>query len=204
MKKKIFIYLGLFLLWSLSVSYADEITFPFYVYKDNGSPQNHGAPSGWLGDFRDLIIDLNCQDLPFSGDSCIRITYTAEGSKYAYWAGMYWQHPANNTGYIDGGIDLTGASRVTFWARGDVGGEKIDAFKFGGVLGAYPDTDSDGIYYLRLSSEWTKYEIDLTQCDLSYISSFFCWVANRYANPQGLIFYLDEIKIETSQEKEQG
>ncbi|MBN1522634.1 MAG: hypothetical protein JW928_08895 [Candidatus Aureabacteria bacterium] len=180
----------------VSPAFAQELSFPFYVYCDATSPLNHGAPSGWMGDFRDVIINLNCKESPKDGDSCIEITYTAEGSKYAYWAGMFWQNPANNAGYIDGGIDLTGARKLTFWARGKEGGEVIDAFKLGGTLGAYPDTDSIGIYDVMLSSEWTQYEIDLTGCDLTYISGVFCWVANRYANPEGFKIYIDEIRIE--------
>ena len=179
-----------------SGAFAQAIEFPFYVYRDARSNENHGAPSGWMGDFRDIIIDLNCEDSPYSGDSCVRIIYTAEGSKFAYWAGMTWQYPANNTGYIDGGINLSGAKKLTFWVRGDKGGEIIDAFKFGGTLGAYPDTDSVGIYQIMLSHEWTQYEIDLADCDLSYISSLFCWVANRYSNPNGFVIYIDEIRIE--------
>jgi hypothetical protein len=170
--------------------------FPFYIYQDATSPLNHGSPSGWLGDFRDLVVDLNSRKSPRSGDSCIEINYSAEGSKFAYWAGIMWQNPANNAGYIDGGVDLTGARKLTFWARGEKGGEVIDAFKLGGTLGAYPDTDQAGIYQIVLSKEWTQYEIDLSGLDLSYISGVFCWVANRYSNPVGFKFYLDEIKID--------
>ena len=182
----------------LCVSYASaqDKMFPFYVYGDANSPQNHGSPSLWLGDFRDIILNLNCKDNPYSGDSCLEITYTAEGSKYAYWAGMLWQNPSNNAGEIDAGLDLSGAKKLTFWARGEEGGEIIDAFKLGGTLGAYPDTDSAGIYQVMLNKDWARYEIDLTHCDLKYISGLFCWVANRYNNPEGFKIYLDEIRIE--------
>ena len=175
--------------------YSGEFFFPFYIYHDMNSQENHGSPSGWLGDYRDIILNLSCTESPFSGENCMEITYTAEGSKFAYWAGMLWQNPSNNAGDIDAGIDLSGAKKLVFWARGDEGGEIVDAFKLGGTLGAYPDTDCAGIYRIMLNKEWTKYEIDLTKCDLSYISGLFCWVANRYNNPEGFKFYLDEIKI---------
>ena len=100
MKKKIIILMVLLLLQSFPVI-AQSVKFPFYVYCDAASSLNHGAPSGWMGDFRDIVINLNSKDNPYSGDSCIEITYTAEGSKYAYWAGMAWQNPANNAGYIE-------------------------------------------------------------------------------------------------------
>ena len=201
MKKTAVIAIMLLLFGSMPLC-AQPVNYPFYVYCDATSPLNHGAPSGWMGDFRDIIINLNCKEKPYSGDTCIEITYTAEGSKHAYWAGMTWQNPANNAGYIDGGIDLSGASKLTFWAKGEEGGEIIDAFKIGGTLGAYPDTDSVGIYYIRLTDKWTKYEIDLKGSDLKYISGIFCWVANRYSNPEGFKIYLDEIKIINEDNKE--
>ncbi|MCK5708129.1 MAG: hypothetical protein KAI43_10800 [Candidatus Aureabacteria bacterium] len=196
MKKKTLFLLFMCIFFIPVPLFSQAVKLPFYVYKDFNSPMNHGAPSGWMGDFRDVVINLNCQENPYSGTSCLEISYTAKGSKYAYWAGMTWQYPANNAGYIDGGLNFTGAKKVTFWARGSNGNEIVDAFLLGGTLGAYPDTDSMGIYQVRLKSEWNKYEIDLTDADVSYISALFCWVANRYSNPQGFTFYLDEIRIE--------
>lgn len=177
-------------------SFAQGVKFPFYVYEDYDSTLNHGAPSGWMGDYRDIIIDETYHKNPYSGKTCIKIVYTAEASRFAYWAGILWQFPANNSGDIDGGIDFTGAEKLTFWARGEEGNEIIDAFKMGGNLGAYPDTDTIGIYDVMLNKEWTKYEIDLTGCDVSYISGLFMWVASKHRNPDGIIFYLDEIRIE--------
>jgi len=167
-----------------------------YIFKDFGSRENHGAPSGWMGDFRDLRIDANWTNNPHSGTSCIKLVYTAEGSRHANMVGVMWQHPANNDGSVDGGIDLTGARRIVFWARGEKGGEFIHAFTFGGILGAYPDTDKTVLADTFLSTNWTRYEIDLTGLDLSYISSFFGWATGRFHNPDGMVFYLDEIRIE--------
>ena len=168
----------------------------FYVYRDNGSSLNHGAPSGWMGDYRDLIVDEDCRTDPHLGKSCIRINYTAKGSKYADWAGILWQYPPNNWGDLDGGIDLTGATKLTFWARGECGGEIINAFKFGGVLGAYPDTGSAHITRIELGRQWARYEINLTDIDISYISSFFTVVMNKISNPDGCTIYLDDIRLE--------
>jgi len=171
--------------------------FPFHVFYDGGDHgKNHGAPSGWMGDFRDLMMSTECVENPYSGKSCIKVTYMAQGSKYANWAGVIWQNPPNNWGELDGGLNLTGARKVTFWARGERGGEVIDAFKFGGIVGAYPDSDSTCISRVVLRSEWTRYEIDLTQCDLSYISGLFCFVFSRFSNPEGCTIYLDDIRLE--------
>lgn len=169
---------------------------PFHVYSDYQVPENHGAPSGWIGDYRDILMDANCPENPHSGKTCIKVTYTAQSSKYADWAGFFWQNPPNNNGDIDGGINLTGAKKLTFWARGAKGDEMIDAFKMGGTLGAYPDTDTVGLYNIQLETKWTLYEIDLSHVDTSYISGFFAVIWKRFLNPKGFVIYLDDIKIE--------
>jgi hypothetical protein len=169
---------------------------PFYVYKDFGAPENRGAPSGWMGDYRDLSVDMNCTTNPRSGASCIVFRYSARGSRYANMAGVIWQLPANNGGDVDGGINLTGARKVTFWARSDADDTLVSAFTFGGTLGLYPDTDKATLHDVILTTNWTPYEIDLAGCDLTYISSFFGWVASRFENQDGLTLYLDDIMIE--------
>ncbi len=169
---------------------------PMYVYRDGDSRENNGAPSGWMGDYRDLRLDQKWTNQPHSGVSCMKFTYTAEGSRYANMVGVMWQHPANNDGSLDGGKDLRGAKKVTFWARGEKGGEFIHAFTFGGTIGAYPDTDKTVLADIYLDTEWTPYEMDLSGLDLSYISSFFGWATGRFNNPEGMVFYLDDIRIE--------
>jgi hypothetical protein len=169
---------------------------PFIIYKDYMATDNHGAPSGWMGDYRDLSVDMNCQTNPHSGTSCIAFRYTARGSRYANMAGVIWQSPANNGGDIDGGLNLTGARKVTFWARSDQEDSIVASFSFGGTLGLYPDTDKATIHDTLLTTNWARYEIDLAGCNLAYISSFFGWVASRFQNQDGLNLYLDDIAIE--------
>ncbi|MCP4649470.1 MAG: hypothetical protein GY853_05225 [PVC group bacterium] len=177
------------------VSAADDFQ-GFGVYLDRGSRANHYSPSGWMGDYGDLKITQGHKDNPYSGKTCIKITYTAEGKQGANWAGMYWQWPPNNWGERNGGFDLTGATKLTFWARGETGDEHIVEFKVGGLTGTYSDTDSNSIGPVELTSEWTQYEIDLTDLDLSYISGGFAWVTNSMANQEGCVFYLDDIRYE--------
>ena len=173
-----------------------EVQLPMSVYGDGNAWEQHGAPSGWMGDFRDLRMDQKWTNNVHGGTACIKITYTAQGSRYANMVGVMWQHPANNDGTIDGGLDLRSAKRVTFWARGEEGGEMIESFFFGGALGAYPDTDKTSINNIYLNKEWTQYEIDLAGLDLSYISCFFGWATGRFNNPKGMVFYLDDIRVE--------
>lgn len=168
----------------------------FGVYIDRGNRQNHFIPSGWMGDYGDIKLDENCKKNPHSGKTCIQFKYTAKVKQGANWAGMFWQNPPNNWGEKKGGFDLRGATKLTFWARGEVGDERIMEFKMGGISGTYPDSDSVGIGPVDLTSEWQQYSIDLTDVDLSYVNGGFCWATNADSNPEGAIFYLDDIQYE--------
>ena len=168
----------------------------FGVYFDRGNRGNHFVASGWMGDYGDIKYSEGSKENPYSGKTCIKITYTGEGKQGANWAGMYWQWPPNNWGERKGGYDLSGATKLTFWARGEKGGEQIMEFKMGGLTGTYSDSDSASIGPEELTTAWKKYEIDLTDLDLSYISGGFCWVTNTMANPDGCVFYLDDIQYE--------
>ena len=168
----------------------------FNVYTDARSPDNHYIPAGYMGDYSDVKIDSACFDNPHSGTTCIKVTYSNAMSQGARWAGMYWQSPANNWGDRKGGFDLTGATKLTLWVRGAKGGERVEEFKIGGITGLYPDSDIAGIGPVMLTQEWKKYEIDLSGKDLSYISGGFCWGTNLDVNPDGVTFYLDDIKYE--------
>lgn len=169
---------------------------PFYVYADRTSIKNHYIPSGWMGDYGDIKLDIGSTLDPYLGDTCVKITYTGAGAQGARWAGIYWQHPPNNWGTVDAGFDLSKATKVTFWARGDKGGERIEEFKVGGIMGEHSDSDTAGIGPVVLNKEWTQYTIDLRGKDLSSIIGGFCWATNVDVNPEGATFYLDEIKYE--------
>jgi len=168
----------------------------FPVYTDQKSPDNHYIPSGYMGDYSDVKIETASFDNPHSGTTCIKVTYSNAVSQGARWAGMYWQSPANNWGDKKGGFDLTGARKLTFWARGAKGEERIEEFKIGGITGLYPDSDLAGIGPVMLTRDWKKYEIDLSGKDLSYISGGFCWATNIDVNAEGAVFYLDDIRYE--------
>jgi hypothetical protein len=171
-------------------------SIPFYVYADRGSIGNHYIPSGWMGDWGDIKYDGASNEDPYLGDSCIKIIYTGQATQGARWAGIYWQQPANNWGTVDAGYDLSKTSKLTFWARGAKGGERVEEFKVGGIMGEYSDSDSSSIGPVILNKEWTQYTIDLKGKDMSYIIGGFCWATNIDVNPEGATFYLDEIKFE--------
>jgi hypothetical protein len=169
-------------------------TFP--IYTDEASPDNHYYPSGWMGDYSDINFDAAYLDNPHGGTSSIRVKYSNRASQGARWAGVYWQNPPNNWGSRPGGYDLTGASRLVFWARGEKGGEHIDEFKVGGITGEYSDTDVAGIGPVKLTAAWKQYVIDLEGKDLSSIIGGFAWAANLDNNPEGFTMYLDDLRFE--------
>jgi len=82
-------------------------TYPSPPIADGGSSWDEGG--------------VDARPLPDS--KCWTITYTPTGP--SDWAGVDWQYPANNWGTADGLVIPPGATRVTFVAWGDAGGEKV-------------------------------------------------------------------------------
>ncbi|MCB9719875.1 MAG: hypothetical protein H6756_03285 [Candidatus Omnitrophica bacterium] len=169
----------------------------FYVYSDKGARDNHYVPSGFMPDGKCISFNDRWQEECQNGKTCIKIVYDIECSKeHQEWAGIYWLNPANNWGRRKGGYNLTGATKLTFWAKGEIGGEQIQEFTIGGVEGDYPDSDKIVIGPVILSDEWKQYSVDLQGKDLSYISGGFAWSTEVAVNPESCVFYLDEIKFQ--------
>jgi len=175
---------------------VEKAVADFKVYGDKYDSGNHYIPSGWMGDYGDISIDDGWSQNPHSGKSCIKISYSAKGAQGAGWMGIYWQNPANNWGNMKGGYDLTKYKKLTFWARGEKGGEVISEVKVGGITGSYPDSDAGSIGPITLTKDWKQYEIDLKDMDLSYISGGFEFSAAARDNPDGFTIYFDDVKYE--------
>lgn len=174
---------------------APVASCPFYVYADWGSDLNHYVPEGHMGDVSDVVLDDNYQRDPERA-SVIRITYTPIGP--SQWAGIYWwDPPGGDWGGVDGGFDLSCAKTLTFWARGEEGGEKAE-FKVGGLKGTYQDSLHPALSTgpITLTSGWEQYELDLEGEPLKHIIGGFVWVTNKPSNPDGATIYLDDIRFE--------
>ncbi len=170
---------------------ANGVKFPFVIYEDQGSTNNHFAPSGWMGNTGGIQADDGCTNNPHGGTTCLRFAYTAP----AQWGGVVWQDPVNDWGDVPGGWNLTGAARLSFWARGEKGGE-IVSFKFG-ILGAdkkYSDSATGESTDLKLSPEWKRYTIDLAGKDLTRVKTGFVWTLSGQGHP--VVFFLDDIRFE--------
>lgn len=170
---------------------------PFVVYYDKGTRENHFVPSGFMPNGKCLTFDDVWMENCYEGETCIKIDYDVECSAQdQQWSGIYWLNPANNWGAKKGGFNLEGAQKITFWARGEKGGERIEEFTIGGVTGNYPDSDSAMIGPVILTPEWRQYSIDLRGKDLSVISGGFAWTTNVKVNSGSCVFYLDHIQYE--------
>ena len=186
---------GISLAYGYLYKVMDKFQNTFDVYTDEDQSGNHYFPSGWIGDISAIDLDTDWPTDSHSGSSCIRVTFTANGDN---WAGIYWQEPENNWGTVpNGGYNLEGASKVTFWARGENGGEKVEFF-VGGIQGQYPDSLAKmSTGYVTLTNSWYKYTINLSG-DLSNVVGGFGWVTNSPNNPDGATFYIDDIKYDKS------
>lgn len=189
------------LCWTLAVSgllaAAEGLPEPFYLYQeDTPELQAPYIPSGWMGDWGDLVFESASTDQPHAGRTCIKITYSAQGTQKQGWAGIFWQRPANNWGDKDAGLDFTGARHLAFWARGARGGEVIEKFQVGGIKGKFPDTCEVMIGPITLTTEWQEFLIPLEGKDLTRLIGAFIWATSKRVNPQGCTFYLDDIRFE--------
>jgi hypothetical protein len=167
---------------------AKEAKLPFVLY-GTGQPKPPYAPTGWMGNHKAVTMDEKCATQPHAGATCAKFEYTSgEG-----WAGVVWQDPPNDWGDRPGGYDLAGAARLTFWARGDAGGEKV---KFGFGLIAkdrkFPDSAKGDTGDVVLTNEWKEYSIDLAGKDLKRIKTGFYWTLGATGKP--VTFYLDDIR----------
>ena len=172
----------------LAAADASKSPLPCMVYAD-GAPAVW-IPSGYIGETGAITMDGACTVLPHSGATCLRVVY----SKPDGWGGVVWQDPANDWGDAAGGKDLSGATRLAFWARGASGGEKV---KFGcGVIAAdkpFHDSAKKDLE-VTLTGEWHEYAIDVAGADLTRIKTGFMWVLAGQG--QSLAFFLDDIRWE--------
>jgi hypothetical protein len=168
---------------------AQQVKLPFVIYDDDGKAFPY-SPSGWMGKADAIAMTPKWADKPRSGKTCIRVDY----KQAAGWGGVVWQHPEGDWGDRAGGFNLSGATKLTFWARGAAGNEKV---KFGlGVLDRtkkYYDTTKAEVE-IELTTEWKQYKIDLAERDLTRIKTGFLWVVAGQGKP--ITFFLDDIQYE--------
>ncbi len=191
----------------------DNMRKNVYVYADFGDSRN--AFSQKMALVPELAkqtgFDENWTVEPYSGKSCIRIKevlYDKDWNGWAFLNGLWNEEnqimELNRGEAPNEGLDLTGAEKLTFWARGAKGDENVEFFTLGFGYNENRDileyTDSSIKKYkkVRLSNTWQKYEIDLTGTVLTNISCGFGYMAEYSSNSEEIEFYLDEIKFEST------
>ncbi len=192
----------------------DQYHSVFYVYEDASSAGNHFDYKGALGDFNSGM-DANWATSPQSGKTCIRASYNAGSNPGGNgWTGWSMQNgvllngtavPISNWGtYPNAGIDLSGATTLSFWAKGESGGEVVEFSAFGigrNLLGnpnqPYPGSSPATKTEITLTTTWTEYTLDLTGLDISYVLGGFTWAAASGKNGnQDIVFYIDNIQYD--------
>lgn len=186
-----------------------------YVYKDFGLTDNHFTQKAKMfGMDGSLVRDMdeNWQTDPYEGTSCIRceqITRTGDWGGWLFLNGYLPKGettPKLNDGKSGGqGLNLTGADALSFYAKGEKGGETVEFFTCGfgydGTTGIqtveYPDsTKKKTLGTATLTDEWQEYVISLSDADMSYIVCGFGYVLNDVMDGNAdNVFYLDEIKF---------
>ena len=126
---------------------------------------------------------------------CHAVVYAPPAANGMGWAGVYWQYPANNWGTKPGYAIPPGATKVTFQAKGEKGGEKV-TFLAGGIINAgsaYTDSLKASVD-VTLTADWAPYSIDLGGQTYSQVLGAFGWTMKASdAGPSGG-FLVDDIQ----------
>jgi len=161
---------------------------PFYVYKD-GDDLPYG-PTGYMGNYKSISVDLNNKEDVHSGKSSLKISYNADHD----WYGVAFVDPPNDWGDHLGGYEIDGAKEFSFWAKASK--KNVVATIGFGLIGKdkpFPDTSKKSIE-VKLSAKWKKYTIDVQKLDLSCIRSGLVLFSNAYGSPQNI--YMDDVVFE--------
>lgn len=191
------------------------------VSEDVSSAGNRFHARGMLPDASAPVrINGSWTENPHSGATAIRCEFSPEPGRSPF-GGFYFMNgtlsgtqraPQLNWGTVpNAGVNLQGAVALTFWARGQAGGERIEFFmggvgrnEWGEPVAPYPDSSPRvpalGTTFL-LTTSWQKFTIDLTGRDLSYVLGGFAWVASASLNPAGAVFFLDDIEYQLGPER---
>lgn len=193
----------------------DDMQRRVYVYRDFGDTLNHFTQKAKMfGVDERLVLDMdeNWREAPHSGSSCIRCQQITLPGDWGGWLFLNGYLPAGETvpqlndGAMDGqGLDLTGATSLTFWARGAHGGETVEFFtcgfgydgQWGVKVAPYPDSAGKrSLGRIALTADWQEYTVDLTDADMSYIVCGFGYVLSGESGAGDNVFFLDDICFE--------
>ena len=200
---------------TLAIEYLKEVLDKYHtsfdVYTDSSAAGNHFVLPAKMEN--DVQIDLNCATNPHQGTTCIENKFTGTGLSWGGWylmngvlQGDETQPKPNWGNYSNAGFNLTGATTLTFYAKGQNGGERVEFFAFGVGRNAntglpiedFPDSSpKTSLGFITLTATWTEYTLSLAGLDLSYVLGGFGWATNAIENSnQPITFFLDDIKYD--------
>lgn len=165
-----------------------KVELPFYVYNDSSDLPY--VPTAYMGNYKDLVVDVQSTEDVQSGTTSIKIKYNATKD----WYGIGFVDPANDWGDILGGYDISEAKSFSFWAKSKE--TNIDVKVGFGLIGnnkPYPDTAKPTLE-VTLTPKWKKYTIKTKKLDLSCIRSGFVLFAGADGFRQTI--YIDDIVFE--------
>jgi hypothetical protein len=165
--------------------------------------------SGYLGDASipgAVTMDSGACKTPRPAGAqgnCYRISYRPQpATGPVTFASASWLHPADNAGEAAGRKVAPGATKVSFYAGGETGTERV-TFRVGGVQdAAKPHQDLFRVdMVVPLPAVLVKYEVDMSAQTYSEVIRGFGWIVTAPSPPQGsegaeIVFYLDDIRWE--------
>ena len=165
-----------------------KVSLPFYVYKD-GDNDPYTA-SAYMGNYKVMTVDTQHKTEVHSGKAALKIEYKQEYD----WYGLGLVNPANDWGDILGGYNITGAKKLTFWAKANKK-DVVATIGFGliGKNKTFPDTAKKAIE-VKLTTKWKQYSINTKRLDLSCIRSGFTLFSRGFKSDQ--IIYIDDVVFE--------
>jgi hypothetical protein len=153
------------------------------------------SPSGFMGDGEQPGGLTDAPACPArAGDAlgkCHHVTWKP-GAKG--WAGVYWQYPDGNWGTAAGHAIDPGATRVSFWAWGKSGGEKVDFFSGINPPDGYKVETGD----LTLTATPTQYFLKLAGATYGTVVGAFGWSSGTSDGSTPVEFYVDDIQWQTA------
>lgn len=195
---------------TLAIGLHDDCAFAaegarIYVYKDYNSPENK-ALSATVMPARAAEVDmirLRTFDKPGIDGKGTGIKMHFNVDPPPTWAGVVLPVQQDYWGDWEAeGLDLSRATKLVFYARGDIGGEQIQVKA--AIAGDKPYGDSAlfpvSTTWITLGKEWNRYEVPVDGAQLSRVITPFAVIVNKPTNPSGRgTIYLDEIYYELSE-----
>ncbi len=155
-------------------------------------------PSGWMGDAAGSggVLEYKAREDDGPGKVlCDEWKYEPSGGGMG-WCAVAYQTPENNWGDEKGkNHSGKGFTRLTFWAKGAKGGERV-IFKSGGHTrpGArFPASYETSSGIVTLGKTWKQYSISLAGLDLSNSPAAFAFVVTRQLDPEGCVFQIRDL-----------